>query len=115
MLPQAGAPAQAKPPVRAGELAYERVYVRNTQADGVHLFTSWSRLRRIVSLAPKFLIFFLRLLSQRADGEEMAGGTGQKFTHATVVIAGVASLAATLLSIVYVSQGVPFACARPCC
>lgn len=31
----------------------------------------------------------------------MAGGTGQKFEAATTVIAGVASLAATLLSIVY--------------
>jgi hypothetical protein len=31
----------------------------------------------------------------------MTGGTGQKFEAAATVIAGVASLAATLLSIVY--------------
>ena len=31
----------------------------------------------------------------------MAGGTGDKFEAATTVIAGVASLAATLLSILY--------------
>jgi len=30
----------------------------------------------------------------------MAGGTGQKFTYATTVVAGVASLSATLMSIV---------------
>jgi len=32
----------------------------------------------------------------------MTGGTGQKFEAATTVVAGVASLIATLLSIVYV-------------
>lgn len=31
----------------------------------------------------------------------MAGGTGQKLTYATTVVAGVASLSATLFSIVY--------------
>lgn len=34
----------------------------------------------------------------------MTGGTGQKFEAATTVIAGVASLAATLLSIVYANH-----------
>lgn len=32
------------------------------------------------------------------------GGTGQKFTWATTVIAGAASLAATVLSVVYVGM-----------
>ena len=32
----------------------------------------------------------------------MAGGTGDKFEAATTVVAGVASLAATILSVVYV-------------
>ncbi len=32
----------------------------------------------------------------------MAGGTGAKFEAATTVVAGVASLAATILSVVYV-------------
>lgn len=32
----------------------------------------------------------------------MVGGTGQKLTEATVIVAGAASLAATLMSIVYV-------------
>lgn len=32
------------------------------------------------------------------------GGTGQKLTHATIIVAGVASLVASLLSILYVSN-----------
>jgi hypothetical protein len=35
----------------------------------------------------------------------MVGGTGQKLTEATVIVAGAASLAATLMSIVYVFVG----------
>lgn len=31
----------------------------------------------------------------------LSGGTGQKLTHATIIVAGAASLVATVLSIVY--------------
>lgn len=37
----------------------------------------------------------------------MAGGTGQKLTYATTVVAGVASLSATLFSIVYARMTPP--------
>jgi hypothetical protein len=37
----------------------------------------------------------------------MAGGTGQKLTYATTVVAGVASLSATLFSIVYARLNAP--------
>jgi hypothetical protein len=34
------------------------------------------------------------------EGGGLSGGTGQKLTHATIIVAGVASLVASLLSIV---------------
>ena len=50
------------------------------------------------------LISPLHLLvsAQPHTAATMVGGTGQKLTEATVILAGAASLAATLMSIVYV-------------
>ena len=41
------------------------------------------------------------------DGSGYAGGTGAKLTRATIIIAGVAALAASLLSLMSVSSDLP--------
>jgi hypothetical protein len=46
-------------------------------------------------------------------GEGLSGGTGEKLSNAAIIVAGVAALVASLLSIVYVfskHQPVTFSC-----
>lgn len=39
-----------------------------------------------------------------AGSSDLSGGTGEKLTNATIVVAGSAALLASILSIVYVSE-----------